>query len=182
MRKNILMTLACLLLALTAMAQSNSERVAEIRKMYAQAKKNTAAAEKNEKAGKPSNITVALSNYNLTDGTPGKVATHYYYEATEIEETDRVVFQPYFITNKYDVGSYKYYQEFLFDSDGNLAFYYELNDGNETRFYYAKNGEDTNEGIVHEINSNGRTIEPPFANSIASALTMAFNLLMNREF
>lgn len=176
------MIFACLLMAMTAGAQSNSERVEEIRKMYATAKRNIAAAEKNAKAGKPSNMTVARSNYKLTETTAGKVITTYYFEDKELEELDRTMFLPYFIVNNNDVESNRFYQEFLFDSEGELAFYYEKNGGEETRFYFAKNDDDTAEGIVYEINSGSRTIEPPFALRIAQELMHAFNLLMNREF
>ena len=51
-----------LCLSLAAMAQSNDPRVAEIRKMYTEAKKNIEASERKEKQGQPSNITRAVSN------------------------------------------------------------------------------------------------------------------------
>ncbi|MBR5656242.1 MAG: hypothetical protein IKW98_06110 [Prevotella sp.] len=177
MRKTIMMALGCLLFALTASAQ---DRVAEIRKMYSEAKKNIEVAERKEKQGKPSDMTRAVSNYTLPNGTVGKVTTTYYFKTKENKDVERYFFHPYFIVNTYDVG-FKYYQEFLFDDDEQLAFYYEKNSGDETRFYFSAN-EDDEEGIVHEINSSSRTIQPPFAHRIAMELLSAFNLLMNREF
>ena len=38
------------------------------------------------------------------------------------------------------------------------------------------------EGLVHEINSSSRTMEPSFASRVGYELTNAFHLLMNREF
>ena len=178
MRKTIMMLLGCLLFALSASAQS--DRVAEIRKMYAEAKKNIELAEKKEKQGKPSDMTRAVSTYTLPGGTVGKVTTTYYFKTKENKDVERYFFHPYFIVNTYDVG-YKYYQEFLFDDDEQLAFYYEKNAGDETRFYFSEDGDDDG-GIIHEINSSSRTIQPPFAHRIAMELLSAFNLLMNREF
>lgn len=169
-----------LCISLAAMAQSNDPRVAEIRKMYTEAKKNIEASERKEKQGQPSNITRAVSNYRLGHGA-GKVTTTYYFNEKDDEELERYFFQPYFIVNNFNTPGNKYYQEFLFDEEGDLAFYYEKNEGNETRFYFSKNG-DGDEGLVHEINSSSRTIEPPFALRIAHELGNAFHLLMNREF
>ena len=125
-------------------------------------------------------MTRAVSTYTLPGGTVGKVTTTYYFKTKENKDVERYFFHPYFIVNTYDVG-YKYYQEFLFDDDEQLAFYYEKNAGDETRFYFSEDGDDDG-GIIHEINSSSRTIQPPFAHRIAMELLSAFNLLMNREF
>ena len=178
--KKLTLLFLSLCLSLAAMAQSNDPRVAEIRKMYTEAKKNIEASEKKEKQGQPSNITRAVSNYRLGHGA-GKVTTTYYFNEKDDEELERYFFQPYFIVNNFNTPGNKYYQEFLFDEEGDLAFYYEKNEGNETRFYFSKNV-DGDEGLVHEINSSSRTIEPPFALRIAHELGNAFHLLMNREF
>lgn len=181
MKKRMTLLLWCTVFAISAIAQSRDARVAEIRKMYAEAKKNMEVAERKEKQGQPSDMTRAVSNYNLGYGS-GKVTTTYYFDETSDEDAERYFFQPYFIVNNFNTPGNKYYQEFLFDKDGDLAFYYEKNNGNETRLYFSKNYEDTEEGIVYEINSSSRTMEPPFAHRIASELVAAFNLLMNREF
>ena len=68
-----------------------------------------------------------------------------------------------------------------FDKEGNLMFYYEKNDGRETRLYFDKNGE-SEEGVVYEINTSSRTMEPPFAHRVGGELRNAFHFLMNREF
>lgn len=184
MKKNsILMVLACLLISLTAAAQSEKDkRIGDIRKMYAEAKKNIDVAEKKEKQGLPSNLLTVKSNYSLGGNSSVKLTTTYYFFMVEDDESDRAIYQPYFITNSYNTPGNKYYQEFLYDKDGEMAFYYERNMGNETRLYFAENQDDYDEGIVHEINTNGRTMEPPFAHRVSEELKHAFNLLINREF
>ena len=139
-------------------AQSDNPRVAEIRKMYAKAKQDISDAQKLAKEGHPANETVVNSNF----------------------------FNPYFITNSYNVAAHKYYQEFLYDKEGNLAFYYEKNNQSgkdeETRLYFADENQKAVDGIVYEINTRSRTIEPPFALRIGQELMTAFHNLMNREF
>ena len=167
-------------------AQSDNPRVAEIRKMYAKAKQDISNAQKLAKEGLPANETVVNSNYMLPGSGPGKCTTHYYYTLEEDENLGRYFFSPYFITNSYNVAAHKYYQEFLYDKEGNLAFYYEKNNQSgkdeETRLYFADENQEAVDGIVYEINTRSRTIEPPFALRIGHELMTAFHNLMNREF
>ena len=185
--KRIVLIIICIFSLLTAGAQNKSARVAEIRKMYTQAKQDVANGQMLAKEGKPANETVVNSNYMLPGSGPGKTVTHYYYTSQEDEELCRFFFIPYFITNSFNVAAHKYYQEFLFDKNGDLVFYYEKNNQNgkeeETRFYFGteQQGAD-DEGLVNEINTGSRTIEPVFAFRIANELTNAFHNLMNREF
>ena len=190
MMNRIIVVLVCAFFCVTAGAQTSpaaKTRVAEIRKMYAQAKQDIAESQKKAKEGTPANETVVNSNYLLPGTGPGKCVTHYYYTLQEDENLGRFFFTPYFITNSYHVAAHQYYQEFLFDKNGDLVFYYEKNNQSgkdeETRFYFgseAQGGGD--EGLVHEINSSSRTIEPVFAFRIGNELTNAFHNLMNREF
>ena len=182
--------MAMLMMTLTAGAQSSPEakaRVAEIRKMYAAAKEDISNSQKMVKERQPGNETVVNSNYMLPGTGPGKCVTHYYYKLNYEEELDRYFFTPYFITNSYNVAAHKYYQEFLFDKEGDLVFYYERNNQSgkdeETRFYFGTEAQGAkDDGLVHEINSKDRQMEPPFAYRVAYELTSAFNNLMNREF
>ena len=183
--KRLILTATALCCLLTASAQSSpagKARVAEIRKMYAEAKKSIETSQKLAKEGLPSNETVVDSNYMLPGSGPGKCVTHYYYSLEFDETLGRYFFKPYFVTNSYNVAVNKYYQEFLYDDEGNLVFYYEKNDGNETRLYFGSEGQGGTDGLVHEINSNGRTAEPWLAHRIGDELTSAFHFLMNREF
>ena len=160
---------------------SNSERVAQIRKIYNQATQEVAKADKLAKQGKASNRTIVNSSYKL--GTsPGSNVVSYYYNDIDDENLERYIYRPYFITNNFDTPGNKYYQEFLFDSEENLIFYYEKNEGQETRLYFSPDSDNDDGGLVYEINTSSRTIEPVFAKRVAMELMHAFHLLMNREF
>ena len=184
MKKTTFVLLVLLIGSMAAHAQQSpaaKARVAEIRKVYAEAKKNVAAAEQLAKAGKPANITDVNSSYALgKEG--GKVTTRYYYSCKEDTLLGRYFYEPYFIVNNYNTPGNKYYQEFLYDKDNDLIFYYEKNEGNETRLYFGKEDETDDDGLVYEINTSHRTMEPPFACRVGQELMHAFHLLMNREF
>ena len=173
-----------LVLTLGAQAQSSPEakaRVTQIRQAYTQARKNVEQSEQLKKAGKPANMTVVNSSYTLGEGA-GTVTTTYYFTQEEDTNLGRYFYEPYFIVNNYNTPGNKYYQEFLFDKEGSLIFYYEKNEGNETRLYFGKDGESNEDGLVYEINSSSRTMEPPFACRVGYELKNAFHFLMNREF
>ena len=179
--------LCCLLPVDAQTSQGAKERVAEIRKMYAQAKEDIANSQQMASEGQPGNETVVNSSYMMPGTGPAKCLTHYYYTLNYEEEPGRYFFTPYFITNSYNVAAHKYYQEFLFDKEGELVFYYERNNQSgkdeETRFYFGSEAQGAkDEGLVHEINSSSRQMEPAFAYRLAQELTSAFNNLMNREF
>ena len=182
--RNVIVLLMCMMSVVSMQAQSSPEakaRVAQIRKAYTEAKNKAADADQLSKAGKPANMTVVNSSYTLGNGA-GKVTTLYYYSQREDKELERYFYEPYLITNNYNTPGNKYYQEFLFDKDSNLMFYYEKNEGNETRLYFGRDGENNDEGLVYEINTSYRTMEPPFACRVGGELMHAFHLLMNREF
>ena len=169
---------------LTAGAQQTSdakERVAQIRKIYTQAKQEVAKADQLAKQGKGANRTVVNSSYKLGK-SPGSNVVTYYFKDVEDEHLGRYFYHPYFITNNFNTPGNKYYQEFLFDSEENLIFYYEKNEGQETRLYFDNDGESDDGGLIYEINTSSRTMEPPFAIRVAGELMHAFHLLMNREF
>ena len=191
MVKRTFMLMAALCCLLTAGAQSSpaaKARVAEIRKMYTQAKEDITNGQKMAKEGIPANETVVNSDYMLPGSGPAKCVTHYYFKLQYDEDISRYYFTPYFITNSYNVAAHKYYQEFLYDKAGDLVFYYEKNNQSgkdeETRLYFGSEAQGAgDEGLVHEINSSGsRTMEPTFATRVGYELTNAFNNLMNREF
>ena len=183
-RIDIFLLLVLLMGSMAAQAQQSPEakaRVAQIRKAYTEAKNNVAAADKAAKAGKPTNMTVVNSIYTLGLGA-GSVTTTYYFTEEEDTLLGRSFYKPYFIVNNYNTPGNKYYQEFLYDKDDDLIFYYEKNGGQETRLYFGKEGENDDEGLVYEINTSSRTMEPPFAHRVGGELMHAFHLLMNREF
>ena len=52
----------------------------------------------------------------------------------------------------------------------------------ETRLYFGKEGDADDGGLIYEINTGSRTMEPVFAQRVGQELSHAFHLLMNREF
>ena len=177
MKRIILLTLSlcCMLAASAQSSPQGKARVAEIRKMYAQAKKDMELPSTNK--------TVVTSNIRL-EGTPRKETVTYYHKVQPEEDGPMTyIFVPYLITNNFDVPGNKYYQEFLLDNVGNLVFYYEKNEGRETRLYFGTEEQGAgDEGLVYEINTDSRTMEPVFVYRMANELIHAFNLLLNREF
>ena len=189
MRKTFL-TLCALLLAFGSANAQTSEaakkRVAEIREMYANAQAQIAQADTlKAEDGLPRNDMMVTSDYMVAGAGPCTEVTHYYFDGDYDEDLDRQFYRPYLILHNYNVAANKFYQEFLFDENGDLVFYYEKDSGenNETRFYFGSPEQGANdEGLVQEITKGTRTIEPPFAIRYGDELTNAFNYLMNREF
>ena len=168
--------LACLLTVICAQAaqsQQDKDVVADIRKKYAQAKERQ---EYKKKAELPPDETVVTSSYMAAGAGPVNDVTHYYFSGDFDEELGREDYKVYFITRKYNVGARDYYQEFLFDDDGSLVFYFEKSGTDETRYYWSK------DGLAKDDVKGERLTEEVFACRLSYELTNAFNLLMNREF
>lgn len=154
------------------MVQAQDTQVANIRKMYAEAKEVMA---NKKKAEVPPDETVVTSNYMAPGAGPVKDVTHYYYTGEFDENLGNVFFTPYFITRKYNVGAREYYEEYLFDKD-ELVFYFIKSQDDETRYYWGPNG------FFHELIKGQKQMDEAFASRLAQELTSAFNNLMNREF
>lgn len=169
MRKIILLML---LLSLTGTMQAQNAQVANIRKMYAEAKEVMA---NKKKAELPPDETVVTSNYMAPGAGPIKDVTHYYYSGEFDENLGNVYYTPYFITRKYNVGAREYYEEFLFDKGG-LVFYFNKSQNDETRYYWGPNG------FFHEVVKGQKMMDEVFAARLANDLTEAFHRLMNREY
>ena len=189
MKRSFIIICALLAAAVGASAQTSAaakKRVAEIREMYAVAQADIARADTMKMEDRlPRNDMVVTSDYMVAGAGPCTEVTHYYFTGDYDENLDRDYFVPYFIMHKHEVASNTFYQEFLYDENGDLVFYYEkdISENNETRFYFGSQEQGANdEGLVHEIIKNSRTIEPPFAVRYSYELLNAFNNLMNREF
>lgn len=154
------------------MVQAQDTQVANIRKMYAEAKEVMA---NKKKAELPLDETVVTSNYMAPDAGPIKDVTHYYYSGEFDENLGNVYYTPYFITRKYNVGAREYYEEFLFDKGG-LVFYFNKSQNDETRYYWGPNG------FFHEVVKGQKMMDEVFAARLANDLTEAFHKLMNREY
>jgi hypothetical protein len=161
-----------LFFALTGTLQAQDAHVANIRKLYAQAKELMA---QKPKEGLPPNETVVTSNYMAAGAGPVKDVTHYYYNGDFDENLGAEYYTPYFMSRKYNVGAREYYEEFLYDK-GSLVFYFCKSQNDETRFYWGAGG------FFHEDIKGQKLMDEVYASRLAYDLKDAFDKLMNREY
>lgn len=161
-----------LLFFLVGTLLAQNVQVAQIRKLYAQAKETMA---QKKKAELPPDETVVTSNYMAAGAGPIKDVTHYFYSGNFDENLGNQYYTPYFITRKYNVGAREYYEEFLFDK-GSLVFYFNKSQNDETRYYWGSGG------FFHQDVKGQKMMDEVFATRLANDLMEAFHRLMNREF
>jgi hypothetical protein len=180
-RKVLLLTLlvfSCMTLHAQSSPQAKA-RVAEIRKMYADAKD---LVEKNRKGNTPRSDTEIVSQYVVPGTGPTKEVIHYYYELQTDEDLGVPFYQSYLITRKYNVAAREFYQEFLYDKKSHelvFAFLQEkLPNGsaNETRYYWGESG------MVHEAVKGERLMDEVFTLRKGRELVDALNMLMNQDY
>lgn len=180
-RKVLLLTLF-IFSCITLQAQSSPQakaRVADIRKMYADAKD---LVEKNGKGNTPRSDTEIVSQYVVPGTGPTKEVIHYYYELQTDEDLGVPFYQSYLITRKYNVAAREFYQEFLYDKKSHelvFAFLQEkLPNGsaNETRYYWGESG------MVHEAVKGERLMDEVFTLRKGRELVDALNMLMNQDY
>lgn len=175
--KTILFTIALFLSGLIALAQNtpeNQKEVAEIRKLYAQAKQEMEGLDGLEREGLPPNKTVFSSNYNEAGTGPTKEVVTYYHRVAYDEEAEMSFHRTFFITRKFNVAAREFYQEFLYDTDGNLKFFFEKNPDGETRYYYCNDD-------VYDVIKGAMSMDCAFASRLSSELMNAFNIILNRN-
>lgn len=170
MKKFVISIVLCL--CAFSSVQAQNAQVAQIRKLYADAKEIMA---NKKKAEVPADETVVTSNYMAPGAGPIKDVTHYYYNGEFDEDLGNVYYTPYFITRSSNVGARTYYEEFLFDK-GSLVFYFSKSGNNETRYYFGTGG------FFHEVIKGEKYMDEVFAARLANDLTEAFHRLMNREY
>lgn len=170
MKKIVLSIILCL--CALGSVQAQNAQVANIRKMYAEAKEIIANKKKSEV---PPDETVVTSNYMAPGAGPIKDVTHYFYSGEYDENLRNVYYTPYFITRSYNVGARDYYEEFLFDK-GSLVFYFSKSQNDETRYYFGAGG------FFHEVIKGEKQMDEVFASRLANDLVEAFHRLMNREY
>ena len=175
--KNILLTIVLFLSAVAGQAQSSPEAkkdVADIRKLYAEAKQEMDGLDKMEREGFPPNKTVFSSHYNEAGTGPTKEVITYYYRVAYDEEIGASVHRPFFITRKFNVAVREFYQEFLYDKNGDLKFFFEKSPDGETRYYYCKDD-------VYDIIKGSMSMDCAFASRLSTDLLNAFNSVLNRN-
>ena len=175
--KKILFTVALFLSAMAAQAQSTPEMkkdVADIRKMYAEAKQEMEGLDNMEREGLPPNKTVFSSNYNESGTGPTKEVISYYHRGAYDEEADMPFQRPFFIMRKFNVAATEHYQEFLYDKEGNLKFFFEKNPDGETRYYFCRSD-------VYNVVKGSMSMDCGFASRLSSELINAFDIIRNRN-
>ena len=170
MKKYVLSMVLCL--CALGSVQAQNAQVANIRKMYAEAKQRMADK---KKAEVPLDETVVTSNYMAPGAGAIKDVTHYFYSGEYDENLRNVYYTPYFITRSYNVGARDFYEEFLFDK-GSLVFYFSKSQNDETRYYFGAGG------FFHEVIKGEKQMDEVFASRLSNDLVEAFHRLMNREY
>lgn len=145
--KKLQVLLLCLLTAMAVQAQTSAKaqaRVAEVRKLYAEAKESMAYNDQEDYPAK-SNMEITYT-YMAPGAGPIKHYIKYYIDDVEDEMGMLVGHRPYFVSDSYNAGARKVYEEYLYDREtGKMIFAYgyeENGDGtnNEGRFYFNANG------------------------------------------
>ena len=151
-------------------------QVANIRDLYAKAKQQIEDAKRLVKEGEPGNELTINNYYQVPGCGPNNEVISIYYNGTYSEEASTVVYIPYFISRKFNYAVRNYYQEILFDQKGDLVFFFEKMENDETRYYWST------DKLIHEIIKGDRTTDEVFAARLASDLKEAFNKIMNRNY
>lgn len=184
--KKIQMILMCLLAVVAMQAQTSAKakaRVAEVRKLYAEAKERMAYNDQDEY---PAKSNMETTYYYMAAGAgPIKHYVKYYMSAYEDEEGTMVLgYRPYFVSDSYNSGARKLYEEYLLDDEtGKLLFAYAYEENgddtkNEGRYYYYKDGTLAHKDV--KINSEwGAFFDEEYVRERSSSLWKAFDQMVN---
>lgn len=178
------MTFLTMLLALFSLsfatAQNSPEakkQVAAIREFYSQAKQNIA---ENDKSTDSRNDMEIVSHQSINAGQ-SEDTFHYYFTAEDKEEIQGKAYNPYFITHKYVMPAWDYYEEFLYNENGELVFYFRnsYEDGFETEVrFYSDKGK-----VIHETKKGEdeyvEIIDWESTKELSDKYKAVFNTLMN---
>lgn len=174
-----------LLMALTMQAQTSAkakERVAEVKKLYAEAKERMAY---NDQEDYPAKSNMEVTYYYMAPGAgPIKHYVNYYIDSKETDEGEILGYRTYFFSDSYDSGARKIYEEYLLDEESGkliFAYAYEQNgDGskNEGRYYYHKDGSLAHKDV--KVNAEwGAYFDEKYVKDKATNLRKAQSLIMN---
>ena len=172
-----LMIIMALLLSMAAQAQN--EQLAQIRKQYAEAKKQVAFIDKNpEMLG--FGHTEVTNNYATAGSGSVKETIHYYYRGKTDERTEEFYLFPFLVTRKYTVGADDHYEEYLYNECGDgIAFFFQKNEYGETRYYWNTCAD---KNFFHEDIRGDRGLDEVFAARQAADFKEVFDKLMNRNY
>ena len=174
-----------LLMALTMQAQTSAkakERVAEVRKLYAEAKERMAY---NDQDDYPAKSNMEVTYYYMAPGAgPIKHYVKYYIEAVDDEDGMLVGHRPYFVSDSYNSAARKIYEEYLLDeATGKLVFAYAYQDNgdgskSEGRYYFNKDGCLAHQD-VKESAEWGAFFDEKYVKTQAENLRKGFHYIMN---
>ena len=166
-------------LMLPVVAQAQNDQVAQIRKQYAEAKKQVALIDK-EPAPMDFGHTVVTSNYTMAGSGSVKETIHYYYRGKTDARTEEFYLFPFLVTRKYNIGADDHYEEYLYNECGDgIVFFFQKSAYGETRYYWNTCA-DVN--FFHEDIKGDRGLDEVFAARQAADFRQAFDKLMNREY
>ena len=183
--KKIQLLLMCLLAAVAMQAQTSAKakaRVAEVRKLYAEAKESMAY---NDQEDYPAVSGMETTYYYMAPGAgPIKHYVKYYMESDETDEGVILGYRPYFVSDSYNSGGRKLYEEYLLEEEtGKLlfAYAYEQNGDattNEGRYYYYKDGTLAHKDV--KVNTEwGAFFNEKYVKAKATNLRKALGLITN---
>ena len=167
-------------LALQIQAQEvTQDEIASIRAAYSAAKEQMELNSQADGLGVPRSDMEISSHYVIPGSGPTEDVIHYYFTLDEDPETGLYIYKPYLITRSFNIAARKFYQEFLFDKETMLLFFFQSNDAfegdiAETRIYFGKHG-------VHKSVKGDATIDEEFCVKSSYELINAFNLIMNSD-
>lgn len=184
--KKIMIAALLLLFAVGAQAQNQAQKndqLAKIRKLYAETKTMIEKGDPENPPELPLNITTVKSHYMAPGAGEITEEINYYYHSDHNSETGEPYYFLYFISRKYVRTISTYYEEFLYDKNLNLVFYFcqkATDTGKEivkeeTRYYWGK------DGLIKEIIKGDREMDDVFALRLADELKGAFDKLFNSE-
>lgn len=182
--KSITLTILLSLMILPAMLANAQEatdaEITSIRAAYRAAKEQVELNKQAQEQNVPRSDMEIVSHYVVPGCGPTDEVIHYYFTLGEDPVLGTPVYNVYFITRSYNVAARKFYQEFLFDGETSIQFFYQNNEAmeggtDETRYYYGKHG------ISKSIKGTAE-MDEVFATRTADELKNAFNLLMNKDY
>ena len=180
MMRKLFVLMTALVWALSLQAQQSAEdkaRVAEIRQLYKEAWESVAYYDTLAMDGLPHSRMVVESEYMAAGSGPRHETLTYFFSVDFDEEKGPNYAEPYLVTRKYNIDTFQYYEEYLFDRKRNPCFeYFRCSDGIEARYYWDEKGRLVNSSFEGEEMSDADTCL-----RYARGLKKAFDALMNYD-
>ena len=183
--KKLSILFLCLCIGIAMQAQTTAKaqsRVAEVRKLYAEAKERMAYNDQEDYPAK-SNMEITY-NYMAPGAGPIKHVIKYYISSEENDVGEILGYKTYFVSDSYNSGARKIYEEYLLDEKtGTLLFAYAYEENgdsskNEGRYYYYKDGTLAHKDV--KVHSEwGAYFDEKYVKTRAAELRKALDLIMN---